>query len=55
MEIGPLIETKQFAGYPNLPSWGWRIRFQSGEWSGWHKGYHYQGDAEKAAWDALLD
>lgn len=49
----PMIETQQFAKPADLPCWGWRIRFKSGQWSGWQKGYHYETDAIKAARKAL--
>lgn len=47
------IETKDFTGDSDFRNFGFRVRFSSGVWSGWHKGYHSRLDAENAAKRAL--
>lgn len=42
-------ELKNFSIPGEIPSHGWRIKWSSGLWSGWHKGYCTWLDAQRAA------
>lgn len=44
------IETADFSS-DKFRDFGWRILFPSGQWSGWHTGYHSRLDALNTAKD----
>lgn len=45
----PKFVVEDFSTPGNLPSWGFAVYFRNGNVSGWHKGYHNQVDATRAA------